>query len=60
VGDVALQAAAQHLFRFRKRPDQQRMEKIASKWRPYRAAAARLLWAHYRGIKAMPQAPSQN
>jgi len=60
VGDVALQAAAQHLFRFRKRPDQKRMEKIASKWRPYRAAAARLLWAHYRGIKAMPQAPSQN
>lgn len=60
VGDVALQAAAQHLFSFRKRPDQKRMQKIASKWRPYRAAAARLLWAHYRGLKAMPQAPSQN
>ncbi|WP_196504753.1 DNA-3-methyladenine glycosylase family protein [Aestuariivirga litoralis] len=59
-GDVALQAAAQHLFRFRKRPDVKRMEKIAQKWRPHRAAAARLLWAHYRGIKAMPQAPSQN
>jgi DNA-3-methyladenine glycosylase II len=60
VGDVALQAAAQHLFRLRSRPDAKRMERLAQKWRPHRAAAARLLWAHYRGLKALPQAPSQN
>ncbi len=59
-GDVALQAAAQDLFRLRSRPDAKRMEKLAQKWRPHRAAAARLLWAHYRGLKALPQAPSQN
>lgn len=54
-GDVALQAAAQNLFNMRKRPDAKKLEKIAAKWRPHRAAAARLLWAHYRGMKEMPQ-----
>jgi len=59
-GDVALQAAAHHLFNMRKRPDAKKLEKMAVKWRPHRGAAARLLWAHYRGMKEMPQAPSQN
>jgi DNA-3-methyladenine glycosylase II len=59
-GDVALQAAAHHLFKMRERPDAKKLEKMAVKWRPHRAAAARLLWAHYRGMKAMAQAPSQN
>ena len=55
-GDVALQAAAHNLFNMRKRPDAKKMEKIAHKWRPHRAAAARLLWTHYRAMKEMPQA----
>ena len=59
-GDVALQAAAHDLFRLRQRPDAKTLEKLALKWRPHRAAAARLLWAHYRQMKEMPQAPSQN
>ncbi|MEO9167407.1 MAG: DNA-3-methyladenine glycosylase 2 family protein [Aestuariivirga sp.] len=55
-GDVALQASAHHLFNMRKRPDAKKLEKLALKWRPHRAAAARLLWAHYRTLKEMPQA----
>ena len=55
-GDVALQAAAHHLFNMRKRPDAKKLEKLAHKWRPHRGAAARLLWAHYRAMKEMPQA----
>ena len=59
-GDLALQIAAQDLLGLRKRPDVVKMAKIAKPWRPYRAAAARLLWAHYRGLKGLIQAPSQN
>lgn len=60
VGDLALQIAAQDLLGLRKRPDVVKMAKIAKPWQPYRAAAARLLWAHYRGLKGLAQAPSQN
>ena len=60
VGDVALQIAVQNLFGLVSRPTSVEMEKIAQPWRPARAAAARLLWAHYRHMKALPQAPSQN
>jgi DNA-3-methyladenine glycosylase II len=59
-GDLALQAAAQHLLGLEARPDARVMEKIAEAWRPHRASAARLLWAHYRGLNGLPQAPSQN
>lgn len=60
VGDVALQVAVQDLFELPLRPTPAQMEAIAHQWRPSRAAAARLLWAHYRHLKALPQAPSQN
>ena len=59
-GDLALQVASQHLLGLKQRPDANKMSKIARPWSPYRAAAARLLWAHYRGLKGLPQAPSQN
>jgi DNA-3-methyladenine glycosylase II len=55
-GDLALQAAAQNLFGLRQRPSADRLHKLAGKWQPWRAVAARLLWSHYRGLKAMPQA----
>jgi DNA-3-methyladenine glycosylase II len=55
-GDLALQAAAQNLLNLRQRPDAKKLTKLAENWRPYRAVAARLLWSHYRGLKAMPQA----
>ena len=55
-GDVALQAAAQHLFDLQKRPDKLAMLALGQKFQPHRAVAARLLWAHYRGMKQMSQA----
>jgi DNA-3-methyladenine glycosylase II len=62
-GDLALQIAAQDLFGLESRPNQKQMNTLAEGWRPYRAAAARLLWSHYRGLKGLGQAadsPSQN
>jgi len=59
-GDLALQVAAQNLLQLDARPDTRKMEAISQDWRPHRASAARLLWAHYRGLNGMPQAPSQN
>ena len=55
-GDVALQAAAQNLFDLPERPGKLAMIELGECFRPYRAAAARLLWAHYRGMKKMSQA----
>jgi DNA-3-methyladenine glycosylase II len=46
-GDLALQLAAQHLFKLNDRPTASKLEAIAERWRPWRAAAARLLWADY-------------
>jgi DNA-3-methyladenine glycosylase II len=45
--DLGLVIAAQHLKKLRKRPDAKRLVKIAEPWRPWRSAAALLLW-HYR------------
>jgi len=45
--DLGLVIAAQHLKSLRKRPDAKRLLKIAEAWRPWRSAAALLLW-HYR------------
>src|SRR3954463_10405508 len=49
--DLGLIVAAQHLKRMRKRPDAKRLLKVAEAWRPWRSAAALLLW-HYR--RSMP------
>ena len=54
-GDLALQVAATDLFQLPVRPNQRQMHVIAEAWRPWRSAAARILWSHYRGLKAMPQ-----
>lgn len=45
--DLGLVIAAQHLKGLRTRPDAKRLLKIAEAWRPWRSAAALLLW-HYR------------
>jgi DNA-3-methyladenine glycosylase II len=55
-GDVALQAAAQHLFDLPARPGKPEMLALGEGFKPHRAVAARLLWAHYRGLKKMSQA----
>lgn len=46
-GDLALQEGARLALRLRARPDARRLERIGERWRPWRAAAARLLWAYY-------------
>ena len=46
-GDLALQLAAQRLLRLQERPSPARLIEIAQRWRPFRGAAARLLWAEY-------------
>lgn len=52
--DLALQVAADELFGLGERPSARRMEGLAEGWRPYRSAAALLLWQHYRGLRGMP------
>lgn len=46
-GDLALQLAAQRLFKLAERPSPNGLLEIAERWRPWRGAAARLLWADY-------------
>lgn len=57
-GDLALQVAAQHLLELESRPNSRHMHELAAPWQPWRAVAARLLWAHYRALKGIPQAVS--
>jgi DNA-3-methyladenine glycosylase II len=51
-GDIALQAAAQWTFDLPARPDTESFRIMADNWRPWRGAAARLLWQVYRQMKA--------
>jgi len=46
-GDLALHVAWQRLKKSEHRPTSEEFLKIAGKWKPYRAAAARLLWHFY-------------
>ena len=55
IGDVALQAAAAHAFGLTERPGARDMTALGEPWRPWRAVAARLLWAHYRSLKGLSQ-----
>ncbi len=50
-GDLALQVATQHAFQLEQRPGRDELEDIAQRWRPWRAVAARLLWAYYRIVR---------
>jgi len=52
VGDLALQEAMRMLFGLAERPDPREMTRLAEGWQPYRAVAARLLWAYYTVMKA--------
>ncbi len=49
--DLALQEAARLLFGLEKRPSEREMRAMAEGWSPWRAVAARLLWAYYRVAK---------
>ncbi|WP_108262456.1 DNA-3-methyladenine glycosylase family protein [Mangrovicoccus ximenensis] len=47
-GDLALQEAARLLFELDGRPSERILRDMAAAWSPWRAVAARLLWAYYR------------
>lgn len=47
VGDMALQVAARHIKRLRKRPSPERLDRLGTAWKPWRAVAARILWHYY-------------
>ncbi|MCA8882832.1 MAG: DNA-3-methyladenine glycosylase 2 family protein [Rhodobacteraceae bacterium] len=50
-GDLALQEAARILFVLDQRPSEKALRDMAADWAPWRAVAARLLWAYYRVAK---------
>jgi DNA-3-methyladenine glycosylase II len=47
VGDLALATAVREVKRLRTRPSPEKLEKMSTPWRPYRAVAARLFWHAY-------------
>jgi DNA-3-methyladenine glycosylase II len=49
--DLALQEAARMLFGLDVRPTEKALREMAEAWSPWRAVAARLLWAYYRVAK---------
>ena len=51
-GDLALQEAARLLFDLPERPGERLLRDMAEDWRPWRAVAARALWAYYRVKKS--------
>ncbi len=50
-GDLALQESVRLLFELDARPTERALREQAEAWRPWRAVAARLLWAYYRIAK---------
>jgi DNA-3-methyladenine glycosylase II len=58
-GDLALQEAARLLFMLNARPSAKEMLALAEPWRPWRGAAACVLWTFYRATKARGGAPAQ-
>ncbi len=46
-GDLALQEAARLLFELDERPKERALRQMAEAWSPWRAVAARALWAYY-------------
>lgn len=51
-GDLALQEAARALFDLPARPSDRAFRDLAQDWSPWRAVAARGLWAYYRVLKS--------
>jgi DNA-3-methyladenine glycosylase II len=50
-GDLALQEAARFAYGLPTRPGTKEMAALAAAWSPWRAVAARALWAYYRVMK---------
>jgi DNA-3-methyladenine glycosylase II len=49
--DLALQESARLLFELPERPTERALREMAEPWSPWRAVAARALWAYYRVAK---------
>jgi DNA-3-methyladenine glycosylase II len=56
-GDLALQESARLLFKLKARPTTKEMQPLADAWRPWRGAAAYMLWTYYRYAKQRDGAP---
>jgi len=52
-GDLALAVAMKELKGLGKRPGPEELERIAERWRPHRAVAARMLWQYYLGRRTL-------
>ncbi|HJP92294.1 MAG TPA: hypothetical protein VJ875_10090 [Pyrinomonadaceae bacterium] len=50
-GDLALAVAMKELHGLERRPGPEELERLAERWRPHRAVAARMLWQYYLGHK---------
>ena len=46
-GDLALQESGRILFELKERPTERQIRLMAESWSPWKAVAARLLWAYY-------------
>lgn len=53
-GDLALREAMRLMLQRPERPQVRDMEVLAESWRPFRGAAAHLLWAYYRAVRSGP------
>ena len=51
-GDLALAVAVKELHGLKSKPTFEQLERIAEKWRPHRAVAARMLWQYYLGRRS--------
>jgi DNA-3-methyladenine glycosylase II len=56
-GDLALQEATRLLLALKARPTSKEMGPLAELWRPWRGAAACMLWSYYRSAKQRDGAP---
>jgi DNA-3-methyladenine glycosylase II len=56
-GDLALQEAMKVAFNLKMRPSTKEAIALAEGWRPWRGAAACLLWTYYRAVKGRSGAP---
>ena len=56
-GDLALQEAARLVLALKARPTAKEMGPLAESWRPWRGAAACMLWTYYRTAKQRDGAP---
>src|SRR5262245_19972841 len=59
-GDLALQEAARLLLALKTRPTSKEMGPLAESWRPWRGAAACMLWSYYRITKQREGAPIES